>query len=134
MITARMVAERWGISIVRPDMVASSGRAYDPPRTAAASAGDDDGQSDMERRGAGRVRRHRRRRRQSLLPAAVGATRLLETSASTTHCPWKGEAHYYSVVVNGERNANAAWYYPEPKPAAKQIKDRIAFWRGVQVA
>jgi uncharacterized protein (DUF427 family) len=59
---------------------------------------------------------------------------LLEPSDATTHCPWKGEAHYYSVVANGERNANAAWYYPEPKAAAKQIKDRIAFWRGVRVA
>ena len=58
----------------------------------------------------------------------------LVPSATRTTCPWKGEAHYYSVVANGERNANAAWYYPEPKAAAKQIKDRIAFWRGVRVA
>ncbi len=58
---------------------------------------------------------------------------LLEPSATTTHCPWKGEAHYYHVIANGERNANAAWYYPEPKSAARQIKDRVAFWRGVQV-
>lgn len=55
--------------------------------------------------------------------------------ASATHstCPWKGEASYYSVAVNGERNDDAAWYYPEPKEAAKQIKDYVAFWHGVKV-
>jgi uncharacterized protein (DUF427 family) len=54
-------------------------------------------------------------------------------SATQTHCPWKGEASYYDVVVDGETNADAAWYYPEPSDAAKQIKDRVAFWRGVRV-
>ena len=54
-------------------------------------------------------------------------------SAHTTVCPWKGTAHYYNVVVNGETNANAAWYYPDPKPAAAEIKGRIAFWKGVEV-
>lgn len=48
-------------------------------------------------------------------------------------CPWKGEASYYSVVVNGETNQDAAWYYPQPKDAAKQIKNRVAFWKGVKV-
>ena len=48
-------------------------------------------------------------------------------------CPWKGEASYYDVVVDGKSNPDAAWYYPEPSEAAKQIKGRIAFWRGVQV-
>ncbi len=48
-------------------------------------------------------------------------------------CPWKGEASYYDVVVNGEANANAAWYYPEPKDAAAQIRGHVAFWRGVDV-
>jgi len=54
---------------------------------------------------------------------------------STTHtvCPWKGTASYYDVVVGGEVNKDAAWYYPEPKDAAKQIKDHVAFWRGVVV-
>ena len=54
---------------------------------------------------------------------------------STTHttCPWKGEASYYDVVVGDETNGDAAWYYPDPKPAAAEIKDRIAFWRGVMV-
>ena len=54
-------------------------------------------------------------------------------SEARTVCPWKGTAHYYTVVVNGERNADAAWYYPEPKEAASEIRDRVAFWRGVQV-
>lgn len=54
---------------------------------------------------------------------------------STTHttCPWKGEASYYDVVVGDEINGDAGWYYPDPKPAAAEIKDRIAFWRGVTV-
>lgn len=54
---------------------------------------------------------------------------------SSTHstCPWKGEASYLSVVVEGKENPDAAWYYPEPKPAAKEITDRVAFWRGVTV-
>jgi uncharacterized protein (DUF427 family) len=50
-----------------------------------------------------------------------------------TTCPWKGEASYYDVVVGGQVNKDAAWYYPEPKDAARQIKGYIAFWRGVKV-
>ncbi len=57
----------------------------------------------------------------------------LRPSAHTTVCPWKGTAHYYDVVVGDAVNANAAWYYPDPKPAAAQIKDRVAFWKGVVV-
>ena len=57
----------------------------------------------------------------------------LQPSSTHTSCPWKGEASYYNVVVNGETNKDAAWYYPEPKDAAAEIKDRIAFWRGVKV-
>ena len=54
---------------------------------------------------------------------------------SNTHttCGWKGVASYYSIEVNGETNKDAAWYYPEPKDAAKQIKGYVAFWRGVKV-
>ena len=54
---------------------------------------------------------------------------------SNTHttCPWKGLASYYDVVVNGEVNKDAAWYYPQPKDAAAEIKDHVAFWRGVVV-
>jgi uncharacterized protein (DUF427 family) len=48
-------------------------------------------------------------------------------------CGWKGEAHYYNVVVKGAVNPNAAWFYPEPKEAAQQIQGRVAFWKGVQV-
>ena len=56
-----------------------------------------------------------------------------ENSNTHTICPWKGEASYFNVVVNGEVNKDAAWYYPEPKPAAAEIKDRVAFWRGVMI-
>jgi len=56
-------------------------------------------------------------------------------SESDTHttCPWKGEASYYNVTVNGTTNKDAAWYYPNPKEAAASIKDRVAFWKGVVV-
>jgi uncharacterized protein (DUF427 family) len=54
-------------------------------------------------------------------------------SGTHTTCPWKGVASYYDVVVGDEVNADAAWYYPEPKDAAQEIKDRVAFWRGVRV-
>ena len=64
--------------------------------------------------------------------AAVSADALVP-SATTTICPWKGTAHYYSVVAGGTESRDAAWYYPEPKPAAAEIKDRIAFWKGVEV-
>lgn len=58
---------------------------------------------------------------------------VLEPSSHTSVCPWKGTANYYSLNVNGERNLNAAWYYAEPKDAARQIKGRLAFWKGVTV-
>ncbi|ODM91360.1 hypothetical protein Ocin01_15323 [Orchesella cincta] len=51
----------------------------------------------------------------------------------TTVCPWKGTAKYYDIVVNGKTNQAAAWYYPDPKPEAAQIKGRVAFWKGVEV-
>jgi uncharacterized protein (DUF427 family) len=57
----------------------------------------------------------------------------LEDSPTHTVCPWKGTASYYSVVVGGDRGQDAAWYYPEPKEAAAQVQDRVAFWRGVKV-
>lgn len=65
-------------------------------------------------------------------PEAVNRAYLKE-SATHTVCSWKGTASYYDVVVNGETNKDAAWYYPDPKDAARQIKGYIAFWRGVQV-
>jgi len=54
-------------------------------------------------------------------------------SQQTSECPWKGTAHYYSLEIDGMKNENAAWYYPQPKPAAAQIKDHVAFWKGVKV-
>ncbi len=51
-----------------------------------------------------------------------------------TSCPWKGQASYYSINVNGDLNPDAAWYYAEPKEAAANIKGRVAFWKGVQVS
>ena len=56
-----------------------------------------------------------------------------KSSTHQSRCPWKGLASYYDIEVNGKKNPSAAWYYPEPKPAAKQIKDYVAFWKGVQV-
>lgn len=56
-----------------------------------------------------------------------------QPSAHTTFCPWKGTAHYFTLEVNGKQNPNAAWYYPEPTEAAKQIQNRVAFWKGVKV-
>jgi uncharacterized protein (DUF427 family) len=66
-------------------------------------------------------------------PAEAVNREFLKPSAHTSECPWKGTAHYYSVEVGGMRNDNAAWYYPQPKAAAAEIKDRIAFWKGVRV-
>ena len=54
-------------------------------------------------------------------------------SETHTVCPWKGVASYYDVVVGDQVNKDAAWYYPEPKEAARHIKDHVAFWRGVRV-
>ncbi len=57
----------------------------------------------------------------------------LKASDTHTVCPWKGTASYYTLDVDGQQNADAAWFYPEPKDAAAQIKDYVAFWRGVVV-
>jgi uncharacterized protein (DUF427 family) len=57
----------------------------------------------------------------------------LKPSKHTSICPWKGTAHYYTLEVDGLKNENAAWYYPEPSEAAKQIRGRVAFWKGVRV-
>ena len=58
---------------------------------------------------------------------------LFKPSSTHSVCPWKGTASYYDVEVNGKNNRDAAWYYPEPKDAAKQIKGYVAFWKGVKV-
>jgi uncharacterized protein (DUF427 family) len=65
-------------------------------------------------------------------PSAVNQEYLQASSTHTT-CGWKGVASYHSLVVDGQTNTDAAWYYPEPKDAAKQIAGYIAFWRGVKV-
>ena len=56
-----------------------------------------------------------------------------QDSGTHTVCPWKGTASYYSLSVDGKQNPDAAWYYPAPRDAAKVIKDRVAFWKGVEV-
>lgn len=65
-------------------------------------------------------------------PGAIKAE-FLEASEHSSVCPWKGIASYYHVVIDGERNENAAWFYPDPKAAAANIKDHVAFWNGVTV-
>jgi uncharacterized protein (DUF427 family) len=66
-------------------------------------------------------------------PAAIKRD-YFQDSATHTTCGWKGEASYYDVVVNDQRNKDAAWYYPTPKDAAKQIQGYVAFWKGVTVS
>jgi uncharacterized protein (DUF427 family) len=66
-------------------------------------------------------------------PADSVKMEYFQSSETHTTCPWKGLASYYTVSVDGKTNADAAWYYPEPKPAAKEITGHVAFWRGVTV-
>jgi uncharacterized protein (DUF427 family) len=66
-------------------------------------------------------------------PAAAVKGEHLRPSETHTYCPWKGTASYYDVVVGEVINRDAAWYYPDPKPAAAAIRGRIAFWKGVRV-
>jgi uncharacterized protein (DUF427 family) len=66
-------------------------------------------------------------------PLEAARKEFLKPSNHTSECPWKGTAHYYHVEVDGMQNDNAAWYYPQPKAGAEQVKDRIAFWKGVRV-
>jgi uncharacterized protein (DUF427 family) len=66
-------------------------------------------------------------------PRSSIKTAYLKESSHTTICPWKGVASYFDVEVDGKLNPNAAWYYPEPKLAAADIKDHVAFWKGVEV-
>ncbi len=65
-------------------------------------------------------------------PDAI-ASEFFEPSDQQSVCPWKGTAHYYDVVVDGDRNAGAAWFYPETKEAANNIRGYVAFWKGVEV-
>jgi len=66
-------------------------------------------------------------------PRGVIKPEFFKESSHTTVCPWKGVASYFDVVVDGKVNQNAAWYYTDPKPAAANIKDHVAFWKGVEV-
>lgn len=65
-------------------------------------------------------------------PDSINRERLRESSTHTA-CPWKGQASYYDITVDGDTNKDAAWFYPEPKDAAKEIKGYVAFWKGVTV-
>jgi uncharacterized protein (DUF427 family) len=66
-------------------------------------------------------------------PAEAINREFFQESNTHTTCPWKGQASYYDIAVNGEINKDAAWYYPDPKDAAANIKNRVAFWKGVEV-
>jgi uncharacterized protein (DUF427 family) len=67
-------------------------------------------------------------------PEDAVRSEVLVPSPTTSVCHWKGTASYYTLSVDGQQNPDAAWYYPEPKDAAAEIKDRVAFWKGVQVS
>jgi len=66
-------------------------------------------------------------------PAEAMHKEFFKPSETHTTCPWKGIASYYSIEVDGETNRDAAWYYPDPKPAARNIAGRVAFWKGIRV-
>ena len=57
----------------------------------------------------------------------------IKPSKTSSVCPWKGNASYYTIIVDGKKNVDAAWYYPQPKDMAKKLKDYVAFWRGVEI-
>jgi len=67
-------------------------------------------------------------------PAAALNRDYVKDSATKSTCPWKGTASYYTLTVQGQENKDAAWYYPDPKQAAAEIKGRIAFWKGVTIS
>lgn len=67
-------------------------------------------------------------------PAMSLKREFFRESDTRTRCPWKGEAHYYSLVVDGKENRDAAWYYPSASEKARSIEGRVAFWKGVSVA
>lgn len=66
-------------------------------------------------------------------PAEAVKSDYLKSSSTHTTCPWKGIASYYTLEVDGKQNPDAAWFYPEPKNAAAQIKNYVAFWKGVKI-
>lgn len=66
-------------------------------------------------------------------PVSAVKSKYLQPSDGHTVCPWKGTASYYTLDIEGAQNPDAAWFYPDPKPAAARIRDHVAFWRGVKV-
>ena len=66
-------------------------------------------------------------------PANAVNRQFTSFSNHKTMCSWKGQASYYSLIVNGDMNIDAAWFYPDPKPEAESVRDRVAFWKGVVV-
>lgn len=66
-------------------------------------------------------------------PVSAVKMEYMNPSETKSTCPWKGLASYYTISVNGESNVDAAWYYPEPKDAARNIRDHVAFWNGVEI-
>lgn len=66
-------------------------------------------------------------------PRASLRDEFIRDSEHSSFCPWKGTANYYHLEINGDTNSNAVWYYPEPYKKANQVRDRVAFWRGVRV-
>lgn len=66
-------------------------------------------------------------------PASTIKKEFFKASSKHTSCPWKGEASYYTIEVDGQKNEDAAWFYPNPKDGAKEIKGYVAFWKGVKV-
>ena len=69
----------------------------------------------------------------SYFPESALKRECITFSNHKTSCAWKGQASYYSLMVNGELNADAVWYYPDPKPEAQAVRGRVAFWKGVKV-
>ena len=67
-------------------------------------------------------------------PADALRREYFRPSETRTTCSWKGQAHYYTLNVDGKENVDAAWYYPEPKSAAQQIAGKVAFWKGVRIS
>ena len=67
-------------------------------------------------------------------PRASLKDEFIRESATTSHCPWKGDASYYSLEISGKSNPDAVWYYKDPKPKAAELSERVAFWKGVVVS
>ena len=66
-------------------------------------------------------------------PASALDRDVIRPSATHTVCPWNGTASYYTLEIDGQTNEDAVWYYPDPKPEAEMVRDRVAFWKGVEV-